>query len=43
MVVLLATTFDCNGHILLLVWALVGVENKENWEWFMSHLSDSYL
>jgi transposase-like protein len=42
MIVLLATTFDCNNHILLLAWGVVGVENKENWTWFMSHLDDSF-
>ena len=33
---LVLTTLDGNNEILPLVWALVPVENKENWQWFLA-------
>lgn len=38
---LLAVTNDANGHILLLAWAIVEVENKEYWYYFMNHLRNT--
>ncbi|GKF04552.1 hypothetical protein Tco_0035220, partial [Tanacetum coccineum] len=29
---------DGNNQIYLIVWAIVNVENKENWSWFMQCL-----
>ncbi|GJZ97310.1 zinc finger, PMZ-type containing protein [Tanacetum coccineum] len=31
---------DENNQMFLIVWAVVGVENKNNWTWFLSLLSD---
>ncbi|GKC13756.1 hypothetical protein Tco_1010538, partial [Tanacetum coccineum] len=31
---------DVNNHIFPLAWAVVSVENKENWKWFLTQLRD---
>ncbi|KAJ0585815.1 putative transposase, mutator type, MULE transposase domain-containing protein [Helianthus annuus] len=31
---------DANNHIFPLAWAVVSVENKENWKWFLSLVRD---
>lgn len=31
---------DANNHIFPLAWAVVSVENKDNWTWFLKVLSD---
>ncbi|GJU77031.1 zinc finger, PMZ-type containing protein [Tanacetum coccineum] len=31
---------DANNQMFLIAWAVVGVENKNNWIWFLSLLSD---
>ncbi|KAD5960286.1 hypothetical protein E3N88_11758 [Mikania micrantha] len=31
---------DTNNHIFPLAWAVVSVENKENWKWFLDLLND---
>ena len=39
MVLLIVNSLDGNENILPLAWALVPVENFENWEWFLSKIS----
>ncbi|GJZ37895.1 hypothetical protein Tco_0584086 [Tanacetum coccineum] len=31
---------DANNHIFPIAWAVVSVENKENWKWFLTQLRD---
>ncbi|GJX68162.1 pentatricopeptide repeat-containing protein [Tanacetum coccineum] len=31
---------DANNHIFLVAWAIVNVENKDNWSWFLDLLGD---
>ena len=30
---------DANNHVYPIAWAVVGIESKENWQWFLSWLS----
>ncbi|XP_057723349.1 uncharacterized protein LOC130939247 [Arachis stenosperma] len=36
--ILSAVGQDANHHIYIIAWAIVGVENKENWKWFLKLL-----
>ncbi|XP_015956201.1 uncharacterized protein LOC107480560 [Arachis duranensis] len=36
--ILSAVGQDANHHIYIIAWAIVGVENKENWKWFLELL-----
>ncbi|KAE8237392.1 hypothetical protein A4X13_0g8807 [Tilletia indica] len=42
LVLLLAATFDSNDSLIILGWALVKVENIDNWTWFISHLRAAF-
>jgi hypothetical protein len=41
MTLLLACTLDSNNKILPLTWAIVLIEDGENWSWFLCHLKHS--
>jgi transposase-like protein len=43
MTLLLACTLDSNNEILPLAWAVVPIEDKENWIWFLKNLKESFL
>ncbi|XP_072054961.1 uncharacterized protein [Arachis hypogaea] len=38
--ILSAVAQDGNHHIYVIAWAIVNVENKENWKWFLELLHD---
>ncbi|XP_016206867.1 uncharacterized protein LOC107647289 [Arachis ipaensis] len=38
--ILSAIAQDTNHHIYVIAWAIVNVENKENWKWFLELLHD---
>ena len=42
-VLLMAVGLDANNETLLLVWALVATENKDNWCWFMALFDSAFL
>ncbi|GJU99751.1 pentatricopeptide repeat-containing protein [Tanacetum coccineum] len=39
--ILTAVGRDGNNHIFLVAWAVVTVENKDNWSWFLDLLADN--
>jgi zinc finger SWIM domain-containing protein 3 len=43
MTLLLACTLDGNNEILPLAWAIVPIEDRENWQWFLKNLKESFL
>jgi MULE transposase domain len=43
MTLLLAYTFDSNNKILPLAWAVILIEDGENWQWFLKNLKESFL
>lgn len=40
MTLLVACTLDGNNEILPLAWAIVPIEDKDNWAWFLSHMKE---
>ncbi|XP_025692605.1 uncharacterized protein [Arachis hypogaea] len=38
--ILSAVAQDANHHIYVVAWAIVNIENKENWKWFLELLHD---
>ena len=38
--ILTAVGRDANNHIFPVAWAVVNVENKDNWSWFLDLLRD---
>ena len=38
--ILTAIGRDANNHIFPVAWAVVNVENKDNWSWFLDLLGD---
>ena len=38
--ILIVVGRDGNNHIFPVAWAVVSVENKANWSWFLGLLSD---
>ena len=41
-IILLAVTFDGNNEIVILSFAVVEVENKDNWVWFQERLQEDF-
>ena len=41
-IILIAVTYDGNNEIVILAFAVVDVENKDNWVWFHEHLSQDF-
>ena len=41
-IILIAVTFDGNNEIVILAFAVVDVENKDNWCWFHERLSEDF-
>jgi hypothetical protein len=42
MTLLIACTLDGNNEILPLSWAVVPVEDAENWTWFLNHMKSAF-
>ena len=41
-IILVAVTFDANNEIVILSFAVVDVENKDNWVWFHGKLQEDF-
>ena len=41
-IILVAVTYDANNEIVILSFAVVDVENKDNWVWFQNKLQEDY-
>ena len=41
-IILVAVTYDANNEIVILAFAVVDVENKDNWVWFHDHLTEDF-
>ena len=41
-IILIAVTYDAYNEIVILAFALVDVENKDNWVWFHDRLSEDF-
>ena len=41
-IILLAMTFDSENQIVILSFAIVDVENKDNWVWFHEKLQENF-
>jgi transposase-like protein len=42
MTLLTAVALDANDEILPLCWALVPIEDGDNWEWFLGHMREIF-
>jgi MULE transposase domain len=42
MILLVASMIDSNNEILLIAWAIVSIEDTENWTWFLEHIEKCF-